>query len=205
MQESDYYYRPSQYKSAEIKIDKSTFIGHCQQVTTPEDATDFLEKIRKEHYNANHNCWAYKLGQNGLITRSSDDGEPRNSAGPPIQFVVDKSGLNELMVIVTRYFGGKKLGVGGLVRAYSEAAQLVLEDIATEKVVITKGITVFCGYEDISTIKRLLSEYSQSEKEDYADTINIDAQIPISQVDEFTAKVIDLTQGRAGWRLTPVD
>jgi uncharacterized YigZ family protein len=101
---------------------KSKFISYVQPVYTEEEALQFLGSIRKKHYDATHNCYAYILGESMNIQRSSDDGEPSGTAGVPILEVLKKEELTNSIVIVTRYFGGVMLGAGGLIRAYTEGA-----------------------------------------------------------------------------------
>jgi len=200
MSERDYYLTIEEKTSAEVKIDKSRFIGHCCPIESVDDALSELEKIRVEHYNATHNCWAYSIGGGGLEYRYSDDGEPNNTAGKPILFSIRKSGLSDILVVVTRYYGGKKLGKGGLIRAYSEAADLALALSKSKKVMLTETYEVFCTYEDINQIKRLLSEFAYKYEEEYTDSIRILAEIPLSSIKIFTDRVTQDTAARAGWK-----
>lgn len=201
MEEKDFYLTAEGQVTHEIdKIEKSRFIGHVFPITDADDALAKLEQIQTEHYNANHNCWAYQLGSDGLVHRYSDDGEPNNTAGKPILFSIRKAELSDVLVVVTRYFGGKKLGKGGLIRAYSEAANATLELVERKKVMITKCVEVFCMYEDIDSIKRLLSEHAHKYTEEYTDSIHIKADIPLSHVDTFTDAIIQNTAARAGWK-----
>ncbi|MCL1800372.1 MAG: YigZ family protein [Promicromonosporaceae bacterium] len=111
----------------ELVIKRSQFIGRAAPVTSNDDADAVLAAIRKEHWNANHNCSARVLGITGDSARSSDDGEPSGTAGVPILEVIRRRDLTDVIVIVTRYFGGIMLGAGGLIRAYSSAASAVLD------------------------------------------------------------------------------
>ncbi|NLV58717.1 MAG: YigZ family protein [Clostridiales bacterium] len=108
-------------------VQKSRFIGHARPVTAPEEALAFLEEIRQKHREANHNCYAYIIGQNAGIMRYSDDGEPGGTAGMPILEVLKARKVVDAAVVVTRYFGGILLGAGGLVRAYSHACALAVD------------------------------------------------------------------------------
>jgi uncharacterized YigZ family protein len=201
MEEKDFYLKPAGPVSHEIeKVNKSRFIGHVFPASSPEEALAKLEEMRTEHYNATHNCWAYMMGAEGLEYRFSDDGEPNNTAGKPILFSIKKAELSDVLVVVTRYYGGRKLGKGGLIRAYSDAANAALELAEREKVMITKCVEVFCDYDDIDVIMRLLSDNAHSYKDEYSDTVRVTAEIPVSKVDTFTAAVIENTAGRAGWR-----
>lgn len=107
----------------EITEKKSRFIANIQPVSTEEEALEFIAKMKKQYYDARHNCYAYIIGRNGDVKRSSDDGEPSGTAGRPMLNILEKEGIYNTVVVVTRYFGGVLLGTGGLVRAYQEATQ----------------------------------------------------------------------------------
>ena len=111
----------------EVVINKSRFIGHAAPVSSAEEALGFLARIREEHRDATHNCYAYIIGQNAGIMRYSDDGEPSGTAGMPIIEVMKARGVVDCAVVVTRYFGGILLGAGGLVRAYSHGCAMALD------------------------------------------------------------------------------
>ncbi|MFZ5353780.1 MAG: YigZ family protein [Bacillota bacterium] len=113
---------------------KSRFIGYAAPVYTEDEATEFINGIKKKHYDASHNCYAYILGSNSSIQRSSDDGEPSGTAGVPILEVLKKEGLTNTAVVVTRYFGGIMLGAGGLIRAYTEGASIAIKASGIVKV-----------------------------------------------------------------------
>ena len=109
----------------EFTVSRSRFIGWAKPVSAEKDALEFIEKIKKQHWDANHNVWAYVIGT--TRERYSDDGEPQGTAGLPVLDLIRKEGLRDLVLVVTRYFGGIKLGTGGLVRAYSQSARIALE------------------------------------------------------------------------------
>ena len=113
---------------AEIEIKKSIFIGHAFFVKSEEGALEILDRIKEEHRSATHNCHAYIIGEDGLTQRYSDDGEPSGTAGIPMLEVLKKEDMRNVLVIVTRYFGGTKLGAGGLVRAYTEGVVKALDE-----------------------------------------------------------------------------
>lgn len=194
----DIYFTIEEEKEFELVIKKSKFIAQVFPINTQQKADGLLEVIRKKHYNANHNCFAYVIGQNGLEFRFSDDGEPPGTAGKPILFMLNKYEFKDVILIVTRYFGGTRLGIGPLSRAYSDAAAGVLEKCKKKPIYISEKIKIFCGYEDISAVKRILDDYSLSNQEEYADSIEIISEIPVSLVDEFRSIIIDKTSGRAG-------
>ncbi len=114
--------------SSEIIEKKSRFLGAAIPVESEEAVQEELDRIRKEHYKARHHCYAFILGESGAMRRSSDDGEPQGTAGAPILQVIDRKECTDVLIVVTRYFGGTLLGTGGLVRAYTQAAQEALQD-----------------------------------------------------------------------------
>lgn len=198
LKETDFYYTVDKSERTEIKIKGSKFIASVKPVQSKEEAMDFLAQIRAEFHDANHNCFAYTIGYDGLEYRYADDGEPTGTAGKPILFSIKKFNIKDVIVIVTRYFGGTKLGVGGLARAYAESAKTALEMCTLKIVHRTIPVTVFCTYEDISPIKKLLDDFAISYEETYRDVIEIIARIPISKTEQFSAAVTSATKGRAG-------
>lgn len=132
-----------QFGSDEVLIEKSRFIGHGKGVQSEEEAIAFIESVRKEYRDATHNVWAYIIGENKNIQRYSDDGEPSGTAGIPVLEVLKKEDITNAAVVVTRYFGGIKLGAGGLVRAYTKSAVLAVQAARkiTKKVFIPLQLT----------------------------------------------------------------
>ena len=122
------YYTAAGTGSCEIVEKKSRFLGLAVPLETEEAAQGVLDRVRKEHYKARHHCYAFVLGEGGALRRSSDDGEPQGTAGAPILQVIDRKGCTNVLIVVTRYFGGTLLGTGGLVRAYTQAAAGALSD-----------------------------------------------------------------------------
>ncbi len=201
MAEKDYYFTVNKKARSEIKIKGSKFIASVTNVSTKEAAEDFIRQISAEFHDATHNCFAYRIGESGLEFRYSDDGEPSGSAGKPILFSLNKFSVSDTAVVVTRYYGGTKLGVGGLARAYSDAANEALEQAGKKKLHITVPVQVFCTYEDISSVKKLIDEYAFTFDENYAAAVEFIAKIPASKVEEFRDKVTQATAARAGTKL----
>jgi uncharacterized YigZ family protein len=197
----DFYLSIYETKRYETKIKGSKFIATVQHVRSKDEAEAFLDTVRAEFYDATHNCFAYKIGADGLEFRSSDDGEPSGSAGKPILFSINKFNLSDIAVVVTRYFGGTKLGVGGLARAYGGTAEEVLETCPTQQVFKIKPIKVFCGYEDLSICKKLVEENSVLFEDHYTDSVEFLAKLPISNFKNFPALITDKTAGRAGTQI----
>ncbi len=158
----------------------------------------YIDDIRKEFYDATHNCFAYRLGAQGLNFRTADDGEPNGSAGKPILFELQKADVSDVVMVVTRYYGGTKLGVGGLARAYSGAAEEALKLCTKLDVIQTKSLRVFCVYEDVNIIKRLLHQYAARYEETYGDAVEFVAHVPLSKGEEFSRAVTEMTSARAG-------
>ena len=130
----------------EEEIKKSRFICHVKRVETEEEARDFINSIKKEHYKATHNCSAFILGEKSEIKRTSDDGEPSGTAGIPMLGVLESHQLTNLCVVVTRYFGGIKLGAGGLIRAYAGSVALAVKEIGLVEIKEQVGLRLQLSY-----------------------------------------------------------
>ncbi len=146
--------------SNEIEIKKSRFIGIAIPVDNEDEIRVILKNIRKAHVNASHYTYAYILGDLGNIQRASDDGEPTRTAGFPILEVLLKHKLTNIILIVVRYFGGTKLGAGGLIRAYSSSASEIIKQVVLTKKITTYDCLVTCSYDNIGNIDRYLREKS---------------------------------------------
>lgn len=159
---------------------------------------DELARIRTEFHTAVHHCWAYRLGASGMDYRMSDDGEPSGSAGKPILFCIQRSGLSDVMVVVARWFGGTKLGVGGLARAYTEATQAALALVERLPVIETVPLAIHCAYEDVSTVTEWLSEHGLPIAPLFADSVAFEVNVPVEQVDRLRTELLERTNGRVG-------
>ncbi len=182
----------------EIVEKKSRFIAQVFPVKTEEEVMQFLETTRKKYWDARHNCYAFILGADGGISRCSDDGEPSGTAGRPILEVLSKRGLKDVLVIVTRYFGGTLLGTGGLVRAYSQAAQAGL----MESCIITKQagyrITVDTDYNGIGKLQYAVAQLGASVLDtSYTDKVQMVFLVPSALADKAGKEVTEATSGRA--------
>ena len=135
-----------EYGNAEIVIRKSRFIGHAQPVETEEEAVAFVEQIKKKYWDATHNCSAYVVGERDEWQKALDDGEPSGTAGKPILEVIKHRGLKNVVVVVTRYFGGIMLGAGGLVRAYTDGAVAGIEAAGPIVKVLLREIIIDIDY-----------------------------------------------------------
>jgi len=148
--QSDTYCTIEAAAHAEVKIKGSRFIGRAFPVATADAAEVEIQALRKAEYTATHHCTAYRVGVRGEAFRYNDDGEPSGTAGPPILRQIDKLALTNTLVVVTRYYGGTKLGTGGLIRAYGEAAALVLAATTVEERILRDTVTVRFAYADTS-------------------------------------------------------
>ncbi|GDX63204.1 MAG: IMPACT family protein [Ignavibacteria bacterium] len=198
LETNDFYLTIQQRERASIKVRGSEFIATAIPVASKEQAQKELEGLRSEFWDATHNCFAYRIGKSGLEFRTSDDGEPTGSAGKPILFVLNKYDVSDILMVVTRYYGGTKLGIGGLARAYSEAAGMVLESCVKIPIYSSKDIRVMCIYEDVAIIRRIIEAYAINSDSEYRDAVEFIARIPESQCDAFIQEVISSTAGRAG-------
>ncbi|PAD22754.1 YigZ family protein [Terribacillus saccharophilus] len=184
--------------SHEIVIQKSRFIGHVKRVETEEEAISFVQKIKKEHKDATHNCSAYMIGEHDLIQKASDDGEPSGTAGVPILEVLKKKGLKDTAVVVTRYFGGIKLGAGGLIRAYSGSASQSIDEIGVVKRQLMQLAEIHIDYTLLGKVENELRQSAYTLRNiDYADRVVLHAAFQSGQEEEFQAYVTDMTNAQA--------
>ena len=157
------------------EIKKSRFICHTKRVYNEEEARDFISAIKKEHYKATHNCSAFIVGERSEIKRTSDDGEPSGTAGVPMLGVLENHNLTNVCVVVTRYFGGIKLGAGGLIRAYAGSVALAVKEIGIIEIKEQAGIQIHMTYAQYQEYGNFLKEHNLIELEtnftDQVDTI----------------------------------
>ena len=171
---------------------KSQFIGYIAPVSSEEEALAFLTEIRAKHRDARHNCFAYIL-QNG-VKRASDDGEPQGTAGVPIMEVVEREGLTDVIVVVTRYFGGSLLGAGGLVRAYAHAAKLAVD--AAQRKVMSPAVLVEMqmDYNQYGRINNVLSKYTAIvQATAFTDLVTMRILFIERDVEAFRAELTEMT------------
>lgn len=186
------------YGEDEIIINKSRFIGYALPIETEQDALDFIDKIRVKHRDATHNVYAYVVGKDNNIQRFSDDGEPSGTAGIPALEVIKKEDLRNVVVVVTRYFGGIKLGAGGLIRAYTKGAKIGLEAGIIVDMVLHTKLKLRIDYNIYGTVENYLMTNGYIVDEIvYDDGVNIYVYIDNSQVGFFKKVITDLTSGRA--------
>jgi len=142
-----------------FKDRKSKFIGYAFPVQSRDEVKPILEHLKKEHHSARHWCYAYRIGIENIVERANDDGEPSNSAGMPILNQIKAKNLTNVLVVIVRYFGGIKLGVGGLINAYKTAAQMVLEQAPIVEKIRTRKLEVIFNYNDMNKVMRIVKEH----------------------------------------------
>ena len=176
---------------------KSRFIATIRPVESQEEAAAFIAMMKKQYWDASHNCSAFTVGENNEVTRCSDDGEPAQTAGRPMLDVLLGEEIHNVCAVVTRYFGGTLLGTGGLVRAYSQAVKeglnqcVVLEKILAEKLVIKTD------YSDLGKIQYILGEQKITILDsDYSDSVAVTVLAPVSEADGLKKKLTEGTAGR---------
>lgn len=184
--------------AAEIVEKRSRFIADVKPVETEADALGFLEEIKKKYWDARHHVFAYVLEDNN-VQRYSDDGEPAGTAGLPILEFIKKEGLSNLVVVVTRYFGGILLGTGGLVHAYTASAKAGVEGAQPIEKKLCCEMVAECDYSLLGKIQSEARErgYIISDTE-YAENVKISVLVPVSETSFFEANLIDKTNGKVG-------
>lgn len=186
------------YGSDEVTIEKSLFIGYAKPVETEEEARSFIDEIRAKHKDATHNVWAYVIGQNMNIQRYSDDREPQGTAGIPTLEVIKKEGLCNVVVVATRYFGGVKLGAGGLVRAYTKTAKIGLEAGQIVEKMPFVEVSVGLDYTLLGKAQNELANRDYHVKDiEYTDSVNIIINCDQERIEDLKALFTELTSGQA--------
>lgn len=181
---------------AESEIKKSRFITSLKRVYSEEEAKTFIAGLKKEHWKANHNCSAYVIGDNSQIQRSSDDGEPSGTAGVPMLEVLKKNDLINVCVVVTRYFGGTKLGAGGLIRAYSHAVSQGLREVGLVIGKLQQEISLTIDYSLLGKLQNFLENDWFTKDTVFAEKVTVLCLVDEDQTDSFEAAVIDLLNGQ---------
>ena len=183
---------------SEYIVQKSRFLTYVRRTETEEEAIDFINEIKKIHHNATHNCSAYLIGEHDEIQKANDDGEPSGTAGVPMLEVLKKQNLQDVTVVVTRYFGGIKLGSGGLIRAYGRATS---EGIAATGSVECKLHHLMKVSIDYTWLGKVENEVRQSayplHEMAYADQVELFIHVPQQQVVQFENWITELTNGQS--------
>lgn len=185
-------------KSAEIVEKKSRFIANLFPVNSEEEAIKYIEQINKRYWDARHNCYAYVIGENNELQRFSDDGEPGGTAGKPMLEVLLGEKIHNVVVVVTRYFGGVLLGTGGLVRAYGRATKVGLEASIIKERIKGYKISIETDYNGIGKIQYIMSNIGINlHEEKYTDRVTINIIIRMDDYEKFIKQVREATAGKA--------
>lgn len=192
------YYTINEYGESELIIQKSRFIGYAKRVESEKEAQDFIHSIKKKHYDATHNCSAYLIGDHDEIQKANDDGEPGGTAGVPILEVIKKKDLKYTVIVVTRYFGGIKLGAGGLIRAYSAAASQVIEETGKIEKKLVQEFLVKIEYTFLGKIQNDINETDFIIDNIYFENlVTLSIMVDVGKEEVFKSWIINLTSNQA--------
>ncbi|WP_415747546.1 YigZ family protein [Streptococcus mitis] len=179
------------------EIKKSRFICHAKRVYSEEEARDFITAIKKEHYKATHNCSAFIIGERSEIKRTSDDGEPSGTAGIPILGVLENHNLTNVCMVVTRYFGGIKLGAGGLIRAYAGSVALAVKEIGIIEIKEQAGIAIQMSYTQYQEYNNFLKEHTLMELDtNFTDQVNTMIYVDKEEKENIKAALVEFFHGK---------
>jgi len=181
----------------DLEIKKSRFITDVARVSTEDEAKAFLATVSAREPKANHHCWAYVLGEHDEIQRESDNGEPSGTAGVPILTVLQRNQLHNVIAVVTRYFGGIKLGAGGLIRAYSNATSTAIEAVGVVKRVRQRALTLTVDYANYDRLSHYLTEEKITTLDTaYTDAVAVTIAVDLDKVDTTQRAITDLLSNR---------
>ncbi|MGW9910002.1 YigZ family protein [Streptococcus sp. 151470009-6] len=179
------------------EIKKSRFICHAKRVYSEEEARDFITAIKKEHYKATHNCSAFIVGERSEIKRTNDDGEPSGTAGLPMLGVLENHNLTNVCVVVTRYFGGIKLGAGGLIRAYAGSVALAVKEIGIIEIKEQAGIAIQMSYAQYQEYSNFLREHKLTEIEtNFTDQIDTIIYVDKEEKENIKSALVEFFNGK---------
>jgi len=200
------YYTIKSFGSHEKIVQKSRFITYINRAESEKEAIEFIQQIKKKHYDATHNCSAYIIGENDEIQKANDDGEPSGTAGIPMLEVLKKRNLKNVVVVVTRYFGGIKLGAGGLIRAYGSATSEGIDAVGIVKRTLMQIIYAAFDYSYIGKIENEIRNTPYKIKETtYTDQVEMAIYAEIGKKEDFVKWITNLTNGNVKWRLGDVE
>ena len=203
------YVVPYSYGESEYVEKHSRFIARVWPVKSEQEALAHLREVREKHWDATHNVYAYSIKE-GNIARFSDDGEPSGTSGMPVLNVFTSGGVNDFICVVTRYFGGILLGAGGLVRAYSKAAGMALDEAGRAEMKVVCAAALECSYSQLERIKAEISRFNiVTESIDYGANITMSLSVPEEETEAFRLRITDVTAGsvvpeKTGESLKPV-
>ncbi len=183
----------------EIVVQGSRFLGQAFGCDSPEAAAERVSAVRRRYHNATHHCWAWRIGLDGPMERWDDDSEPSGTAGPPILKPLQHEHLTQAMIVVTRYFGGVKLGTGGLARAYGEAARTALAAAARRVIWLTRTLSLRCDYADLGVVENCLHRTAgdlRDIRREFETGPCFVVEVVRSRAERFRADLIERTAGR---------
>ena len=183
---------------SEEKIKGSRFVANAAPVATEQEAQEFIGEIKKEFHDATHNCYAWKLGVGRKQKyRYNDGGEPSGTAGRPILKSINSTNASNVCVVVTRYFGGAKLGTGGLMRAYGRISYGLLKSCESEKKYSTETITFSVDFDFVNVAHSVINSFSAELKDShYGEKVTFEVEVRASKLSAFRAKIIEATNGQ---------
>ena len=190
---------PAETSCAELEIKKSKFIGYCYYAETETEAKEIILSLKTKYKTATHVVYAFICGKpNSQTMGLSDDGEPKGTAGKPVLQVLKGSRLTNIVCAVIRYFGGIKLGTGGLVKAYTEAAQAALEKLKTKELVEKSEITMVLSYNNFDDVKRIILSEEQTDiiSEEFLSDVKIKVSVPNTKLEMLTNKIKNATSNK---------
>jgi uncharacterized YigZ family protein len=191
------YYTVKGFGEKEIVIERSRFIAYVSRAESEDEAQLFIQTIKKKHWDATHNCSAYMIGENNQIQKANDDGEPSGTAGVPILEVLKKKNIKDTVVVITRYFGGIKLGAGGLIRAYGKATS---EGVNTTGIIERQLMQITHTKADYTWLGKIENELRNSvyrlKEIHYLDQVEIETYVKESDIPNFIAWMTELTNGQ---------
>jgi len=192
---SETYYVPCAEAESEFTEKRSRFIGRVARVESEAEARAYIERIKKQHYDARHNCWCYIIHEGGVV-RYGDDGEPQGTAGQPMLNVFQREGVENVVCVVTRYFGGVLLGAGGLTRAYSKSAKDALDAAGKARMTLWTKLRVGVPYPLFERLTRLVDAHGGvTEGSDYGADVSVTLRLPQGNTEAFNAALTELSNG----------
>jgi uncharacterized YigZ family protein len=196
------YKTTADFGTSYYEIQKSKFYTYTAHVEDEAAAREFVQRIKKKHFDARHNCSAWILGHDSSQQKSNDDGEPGGTAGNPILEAIKQHGLTNIVVVVTRYFGGIKLGAGGLIRAYNHSASLGIEATPQVEVKPFSRVAVDLDYTLLGTVENWVrSNNVRTEETEYTDRVRVKLLVEPNDVEAVQRELVDLTSGRCAIHL----
>ena len=189
------YYVPAAEAESEFTEKRSRFIGHISRAGSEAEARAYIEKIKKRHYDARHNCWCYIIHEGGAA-RYGDDGEPQGTAGQPMLNVLRREGVEDAVCVVTRYFGGVLLGAGGLTRAYGKSAKDALDAAGKARMALWTRLRVSVPYPLLERLTRLIDAHGGvTEGSGYGADVALTLRLPQERAEAFHAALTELSNG----------